>query len=295
MNTSAAHSKILVGVDGSEPNRIALEWAMAECRIRDADLVAAYAWHVPVFAYSAPYFVPMPTKEMVEDGQAMVKKVLSDAGADPESVDIRVMEGMAHNVLRDLALEPGIDLVVVGSRGRNTAGDLFLGSNSHALSHHCSKPIVIVPTAKMHGPLGTRVGHIVVGSDGSSGADSAVRWAAEEARRTGALLEIVTAWTWTSPFFPTDVDLVTPIGESLEKAAHEVLGKAAERQDLGGLTVKLSALEGAAADVLVEISGGADMLVVGRRGLGPTRELVLGSVSHSCTHRSTVPVAIIPT
>lgn len=295
METAAKHNTVLVGVDGSEPNRLALEWAIAESRNRDADLVAVYAWHIPVFAYSAPYFVPMPTKEMVEDGERMVKKVLSDVGADPASVEIKVMEGTAHHVLRDLALEPGVGLVVVGSRGRGTAGDLFLGSTSHALSHHCSKPVVIVPIAKLPGSLAPRMGHIVVGSDGSSGSDTAVRWAADEARRAGSLLEIVTAWTWTSPFFPTDVDLVTPIGESLEKAAHDVLSKTAKRLDLAGLTVKLSAIEGAAADVLVERSAQADMLVVGRRGLGPTRELVLGSVSHSCTHRSTVPVAVIPT
>lgn len=287
-------TKIVLGVDGSAGNRLAIEWALAESRTRGADLLAVYAWHIPVFAYSAPYFVPIPTDDMVANGREILRKALGDAGGDPEAIELRVEEGAAHVVLRDLALEPGVDLVVVGSRGRGTVGDLFLGSTSHALSHHCSKPVVIVPTSKHDEPGSPRVTHIVVGTDGSAGADAAVHWAAEEARTTGSLLEVVTAWTWTSPFFPADADLGAPIHEILERAAEEVLAKTAERVDLGGLAVKLSPLEGSAADVLVETSAHADMLVVGRRGIGPTRELVLGSVSHACTHRSSVPVAVIP-
>jgi len=294
MERSDGSSQVLVGVDGSEGNRHALEWALTESRIRGARLIAVYAWHIPVFAYSAPYFVPLPTDEMVEDGQKMLRETLAETGGDPDTADLRVAEGMPYNVLRDLAREPGVDLVVVGSRGRSTAGDLFLGSTSHALSHHCPKPVVIVPTGKHRAPVRPRVGHIVTGTDGSSGADAAVRWAAEEAKRSDSLLEVVTAWTWTAPFFPTGTDLSTPIDQVLKKAADDVLAQTVDRLDLHGLTVKLTAVEGAAADVLVERSEQADMLVVGRRGLGPTLELVLGSVSHSCTHRSNVPVVVVP-
>ena len=285
--------KLVVGVDGSDGNLAAVTWAVDEARERGAGIIAVYAWHIPTFAYSAPYFVPVSADEMSDTGRKILEAVLTQAGADPADVDLRVIEGNTPGVIRNVACEPGVDLVVVGSRGRGSAADLFLGSTSHSLSHDCPIPLVIVPTAS--GPAhGHPVRHIVVGTDGSVGADAAVAWAAEEARRTDSVLELVIAWTWTAPFFPLEADLSVPIEESLRKAAEETLAKTVDRLDLHGLTVKRTVCEGAAADALVDQSREAGMLVVGRRGLGITRELFLGSVSHSCTHRSAVPIVVVP-
>lgn len=285
--------KLVVGVDGSDGNLAAVKWAVDEARDRGASLIAVYAWHIPTFAYSAPYFVPVSADEMSEQGRKILEAVLTEAGADAADVDLRVVEGNTPGVIRNIACEPAVDLVVVGSRGRRSATDLLLGSTSHSLSHECPKPLVIVPTAAT-ATHGHPVRHIVVGTDGSSGADSAVAWAAQEARRTDSVLELVVAWTWTAPFFPLEADLSVPIEESLRKAAEETLGKTVDRLDLHGLTVKRTVREGAAADALVDQSREAGMLVVGRRGLGIARELFLGSVSHACTHRSVVPIVVVP-
>lgn len=285
--------KLVVGVDGSDGNLAAVTWAVEEARERGASLIAVYAWHIPTFAYSAPYFVPVSADEMSDQGRKILQAVLTKAGADPADIDLRVVEGNTPGVIRNIACEPAVELVVVGSRGRGSAADLFLGSTSHSLSHDCPKPLVIVPTAS--GPAhGHPVRHIVVGTDGSEGADAAVAWAAEEARSTDSVLELVVAWTWTAPFFPLEADVSVPIEESLRKAAEETLAKTIDRLDLHGLTVKRTVREGAAADALVDQSKEAGMLVVGRRGLGITRELFLGSVSHSCTHRSAVPIVVVP-
>ena len=99
-------TKMALGVDGSAGNRLAIEWALAESRTWGADLVAVYAWHIPAFAYGAPYFVPIPTEEMVANGQRILQEALVDAGGDPGGVELRVEEGVAHVVLRDIAVEP---------------------------------------------------------------------------------------------------------------------------------------------------------------------------------------------
>lgn len=286
--------KLVVGVDGSDGNLAAVKWAVDEARDRGASLIAVYAWHIPTFAYSAPYFVPVSADEMSEQGRKILDAALTEAGADTADVDLRVVEGNTPGVIRNIASEPAVDLVVVGSRGRRSATDLLLGSTSHSLSHECPKPLVIVPTAATAPTHGHPVRHIVVGTDGSSGADAAVAWAAQEARRTDSVLELVVAWTWTAPFFPLEADLSVPIEESLRKAAEETLGRTDDRLDLHGLTVKRTVREGAAADALVDQSREAGMLVVGRRGLGVARELFLGSVSHACTHRSVVPIVVVP-
>lgn len=291
--TDTTH-KVLVGIDGSEGNRSAVEWAAHEATSRGATLIAVYAWHIPTFAYGAPYFVPVSGEEMAEQGRKVMENALTKAGVDPATADMRVIEGDAPAALRGVARTPVVDLVVVGSRGRGTTADLLLGSTSHALSHDCPKPLVIVPSPKDGSGPGRRARHIVAGTDGSVGGDEAVRWAAGEARRTDSLLELVVAWTWTSPFFPLGADLTVPIAETLRTAAERTLGDVVDRLDLHGLAVKLTVSEGAAADVLVDRSADADMLVVGRRGLGKARELFLGSVSHACTHRSAVPVVVVP-
>ena len=294
MEQVSGSGRLVVGVDGSDRNLAAVAWAVEEARDRGAGLIAVYAWHIPTFAYSAPYFVPVSADEMSEQGRKILEAVLAKAGADPASADLRVVEGNTPGVIRDIACEPGVDLVVVGSRGRGSAADLFLGSTSHSLSHDCPKPLAIVPTAATGPHPGHPLRHIVVGTDGSAGADAAVVWAAEEARRTDSVLELVVAWTWTAPFFPLEADLSVPLEESLRKAAEDTLGKTVDRLDLHGLTVKRTVREGAAADALVDQSREAGMLVVGRRGLGIARELFLGSVSHACTHRSVAPIVVVP-
>lgn len=288
-------SKILVGVDGSEGSRLALTWAMDEATSREADLVASYAWHVPTFAYSSPGFAPIVADEVAEEGRKMLNKVLADL--EPHSdvkVELQVKEGPTAGVLRDLASDPSVSLVVVGSRGRGTATGMLLGSVSHALSHDCPKPLVIIPHQKGSATLAPRVGHIVVGTDGSEGADLALRWAAEDAKRRDALLEVVTVGSLMAEFFSPDADPIETVEAIVRKGAEGVLAKAVHHLRPADIRMKLTAEVGRAADVLVERAESADLLVVGSRGLGRARELFLGSVSHSCAHQSLVPVVIVP-
>jgi nucleotide-binding universal stress UspA family protein len=61
-----------------------------------------------------------------------------------------------------------------------------------------------------------------------------------------------------------------------------------------GVSVTPILREGQAADVLVAEAREADLLVVGSRGLGGFKGLLLGSVSQQCAHHAACPVAIIP-
>ncbi len=63
--------------------------------------------------------------------------------------------------------------------------------------------------------------------------------------------------------------------------------------EAGGIELETIAAEGQPANVLLKISEGADLLVVGSRGLGGFRELLLGSVSQQCAQHASCPVVII--
>lgn len=145
---------------------------------------------------------------------------------------------------------------------------------------------------------GDRAQHrIVVGVEGSGGAKAALRWALEEARYRGGCVEVVTAYTTTyvpaSPDFnyvPLDpVDLETEVEKMQGAVVDEVL--AAVGAD--NLSVKRSVIRGRAADTLIKAARGADMLVVGSRGRGGFRGLLLGSVSQQIAQHGDCPVVIV--
>jgi nucleotide-binding universal stress UspA family protein len=141
-------------------------------------------------------------------------------------------------------------------------------------------------------------GRLVVGVDGSKIATLAVRWAAREAKFRGAELELVSVWEipigalgYGYAFAGIPDDML----KELETTAGQILATAAEvaREEAPDVEMKTRAVQGQAADVLVGASRDADLLVVGSRGMGGFRELLLGSVSQQCAHHAICPVVIV--
>ena len=138
---------------------------------------------------------------------------------------------------------------------------------------------------------------IVVGVEGSACSRAALRWAVEEARFRCGVVEVVTAFLPTyvpaAPDFgyvPLDpVDVVDEVRKMQDAAVTEVR----ESFDTAGVYIEQKLLKGRAADTLIAASEGADMLVVGNRGRGGVRGLLLGSVSQQIAHHATCPVVIV--
>jgi nucleotide-binding universal stress UspA family protein len=125
---------------------------------------------------------------------------------------------------------------------------------------------------------------IVLGFDGSKGAERALDWAVQEAKMRGDKLCIIRAWTVGE--FGTDAELGAYTEDELQK-------EMSARLDGSGVDYECMAIRGPAAKVLVEHSADADMLVVGSRGLGGFTGLLLGSVSHQVSTHSGAPVVVI--
>ncbi|HZO97915.1 MAG TPA: universal stress protein [Gaiellaceae bacterium] len=137
---------------------------------------------------------------------------------------------------------------------------------------------------------------IVVGVDGSPGSVAALRFGLAEARLRGADVKAVSAWHVPAAVYETGWVPVSVDPSDYEKIARAALEKSLE--DAGapesGVSVTPILREGHAADVLVAEAREADLLVVGSRGLGGFRGLLLGSVSQQCAHHAACPVAIVP-
>ncbi len=138
---------------------------------------------------------------------------------------------------------------------------------------------------------------IVVGVEGSGGARAALRWAIKEARHRNAFVDVVTAYSTTyvpaSPDFnyvPLDpIDLEVEVKRMQDSIIDEVLAEV----DAQGVEIRRRMIRGRAADTLIAESDNAAMLVVGSRGRGGFRGLLLGSVSQQIAQHGSCPVVIV--
>jgi nucleotide-binding universal stress UspA family protein len=146
---------------------------------------------------------------------------------------------------------------------------------------------------------------IVVGVDGSAGAARALEWAVAEAGLRKASLHVVHAWSvplidaipepWVlgSPQVgPSDEEVYEHFAATARKVLDEALDQARALEP--GLEIIGELTEMRPAPALISAAEDAELLVVGSRGRGGFKGLLLGSVSAQCVHHAPCPVVIIP-
>lgn len=138
---------------------------------------------------------------------------------------------------------------------------------------------------------------IVVGVDGSEGGAAALEFAASEAALRKARLRIVSAWEVPTAAYgggfapPIDAATWDAFRVQAEKVADDASGVVKKLHP--GVDVEALAVAGQPAVVLLEQSADAELIVVGRRGLGGFTRLLIGSVSQQVVHHATCPVVIV--
>jgi len=134
---------------------------------------------------------------------------------------------------------------------------------------------------------------IVVGIDASEHARRALTWAIEEARLRSASLELVHAFP-TPELIGMSMVLTLPSDEELRSAAEQVLDEALVAVGgAEGIDITMTVRAGGAASVLTEAAADADLIVVGARGLGGFRGLLLGSVTQQVVAHAPCPVVVV--
>jgi nucleotide-binding universal stress UspA family protein len=145
-------SGILVGVDGSDHSRRALNWAMREAAHHHVPLTVMTVRPAPVRPATQIYWnVPdLPDKSFDPETartalQKMVDEVAEDLGEAPPEVIVRVTTGDPAEELINASRDA--DMLVVGSRGSGLFAKLLIGSVSSKVTHHAASPVVVVPAA----------------------------------------------------------------------------------------------------------------------------------------------------
>lgn len=281
---------VLVGVDGSPESTRAVRWAAQEAALLGAALHVVHAWVWPL------YRVPLGAGTLAPPGsglQAQAERVLADAEAVARAVapDVRVstsllVGGAAPQLLHHCT---GARLVVVGHRGLGGFTGLLLGSVGITLSAHAPIPVVVVRGVPADD------GPVVVGVDDSPAAADVVDVAFQEAARRGAELVAVHAWTVALGTVDGGFEDYHQAAADGERAGRRLLEAVVARvapryPEVATTTLRLG--DRSAAAELVDASTGAQLVVVGSRGVGGLRGLLLGSTAHAVIHHAACPVLV---
>ena len=298
-------AQIVVGVDGSDHGMAALRWAAREAALRGCDLVAVLVWDL--------------FNQHHADGSRRFDPDYGDADADAAlaaAVEAALGAETASAVIRRVVCDlpaPGLlsaseqaDLLVVGARGLGGFRGLVLGSVSQQVLHHARIPLAVVrvdgrTALRARGADQTGASEagarerVVVGVDGSDPSMAALRWALAEGAVRKAVVQVVHAWDAPVIYGPVSGVSGSDVGV-IEGGARRMVEEMVDQAEQGGspVDVEQTAIPGGAAASLLDAAGGADLVVVGRRGMGGFGRLLLGSVSENVARHARCPVVVVP-
>ncbi|MEO3779672.1 universal stress protein [Micromonospora sp. B11E3] len=279
--------EILVGYDASPDAAVALDWALDEAERGGRPIHLAYVFEwLTVAGWVGPGVAPgiWPDENARRQVEELVRRAAADAAARRPGVTVRgeVYDGPPVLVLQERSAE--VALLVLGSRGHGGFAGLLVGSTAVAVAAHAHCPVVVV---RDDGTATARSGPVVVGVDGSDAALLALGFAVERAAGYGVPLRVLRAWEPAAEG-GADPDAAT----AAERAALD--GPLARwREAFPHLEIAAEAVPGRPAAVLMEASRDARLVVVGSRGRGGLRGMLLGSVGQQLIQHARCPVAVV--
>jgi nucleotide-binding universal stress UspA family protein len=288
---SKVSSTIVVGVDGSESALEATVWAAKAAERQGKSLTVLGVYETQAAAYAPALVIPQDVIDIIrKEAQEYVHKAADKARAVAPTVEVtgKIEEGRPSPVL--IGESQDAALVVVGSRGLGGVRGLFLGSVGVDVAAHAKSPVVVYA-----GPGGP--GPVVVGIDGSELSEAALAAAFEQASLLGAKLKVVHTWTDLASDALNGYGLDADQLQRLADEAHEVVAEriAGFGSDYPDVEIERVVVPDGPANQLIEHAADAQLLVLGSRGRGGFRGLLLGSTSQAVLHKATCPVLVVKT
>ena len=285
LRVMTAYRKILVGYDDSEQARDALALGRQLADVSGAALVVGGVFPLdPIWGSSVdPYL-----RETEANHARQVEEAARAVGAEAEAYPSR----SAARGLHHLAEEIGADLIVVGSSHRGRAGQALAGSVGTTLLHGAGSAVAVASRGFRDGPAAVKT--IVVGVDGSAEAGQALASAWQLAKQAGATLKLI------SVAVPPPLAAVrTEAGrqellDAIRDAVRNMLTEARNTVP-DGIELETTLITGDPVEALKDVAGApGTILVVGSRGYGPLRRVLLGSVSGKLVAGAPCPVLVTP-
>ncbi len=281
-------TKILLATDGSKDAWLATNTAIGLAMVTRSEL------HVADVGVVAPSLLKSLDVEPARAEQE-ARRLLEEEVTNIENVGGTVAEshlrmGNAAQEIVDLAEELKVGLIAIGSRGRSPIKRALMGSVSDSVVRHAHCPVLVARWRPLIFPA-----RILVATDGSEEATLAAKTAAELAQRAYSELHLVSV---TTAYFSYYAVHGPGLVENLRRRAQDVLDDQVKKIERSGgevarKYVRVSRRHPSDEIVRVAEQIGADVVVMGSRGLGGIRRALMGSVSDSVVRHAHCPVLVV--
>lgn len=269
---------VIAGIDCSDTSTSVLRWSRHQAELTGAPLATLMAWGdgLPKGAQGRDLDVASSARAALSDA---VEAALPEA--DRRDVEQTVLPDEPAKAL--VARSAEADLIVLGRRHRHFPPGFASVTAKVLAAADC--PVAVV------GDVPPPSGQVVVGLDGSACSRLALRWGLRQAAATGSELVAVMAWV----FVPEYAEF--PYGRNdaeLRKACEQQLDTELADIDPGAVSVRRRAIHGHPADVLIDLSREAGLLVVGSSGVHTMIGRALGSIAQRVALHADCPVVVVP-
>jgi nucleotide-binding universal stress UspA family protein len=294
----AAETPVVVaGYDGRDESRDALALARLLVPALGAQLqVVAVLVHAPLEVEGPVY------GRLVDDETERLQGEIREQLGEQPARTLVVPAASGAGALHEVAEREHASLIVLGSTHRGALGRVLPGSVGERLLAAGPCAVAVAPRG-FAGRAAPALGTLGVAWSEGPESERALAFAVELAERAGSalrLLSVVEPLGHGAPASPAAVGAWSGLESTFRGAEEEEAGER-ERQ-LSGIAARLSprleasfeVLRGFPAQRLIESSAGLDLLVLGSRGYGPLRRVLLGSVSSPVLRESECPVIVVP-
>jgi nucleotide-binding universal stress UspA family protein len=298
-------NKILVGSDGSEYARNAALAGAAIARHFGSEVLALNvfdcsfattgdlgAWAVAIDQDT----IDLCIQKERDVAERVIKPIFEQRG-----VGYKMLQEFGHPVdgILNVANRQQVELIVVGSRGLTGLKELFLGSVSHGVLHHAHCPVLIAGgESKGYGAEGFQ--HILLVSDGSESAQKAATTAVHLAQKFATSLMVLNVVEPLPSLIASHNDRSDPLTDlTPDIYARQLLDRVRKpvqcATDETEVSCSFRQERGRPEETIVRFAQeqGSDLIVMGSRGLGGFKRLLLGSVSNYVTHHAHCPVLVV--
>ena len=284
---------VIAGVDGSERSRDAIVLARRIAAVLEAQLIAVHVYPIDEFAgYLEGGSLP-EVRRLIDEAAEMAHGRVRELASEMEIDEVRLRTASSAAAgLHGAAVEQDTQLIVLGSSERSGLNRVFPGPTAARLLSGSQVAVAVAPVG--YADQQPDDGAVGCGYDGSAAAREALHWAAEFARRGRRSLRVLAVQRQLA------FGHVGVTGTFGAKSANDELraGLAANLSQavasLPNESVESEILEGDPAHRLAESSAGLALLVLGSRGYGPVRSVLLGSVSADVARTAACPVLVVP-
>ncbi|CCH70701.1 conserved hypothetical protein [Phycicoccus elongatus Lp2] len=288
LNTPA--SPVIVGIDGSERDATCIAWGAGAAMRTGRPMVLVHALNLTA-ELVAPDLIGGSVPAMDGGTDTLLQAALAGTRARFPDVQVTGTSPTGSSDRELIAASEGAHLLVVGSRRVAGFERLILGRSALAVAMHAHCPVVILP----EGSRTDAEGPVVVGVDGSPASQNALDRAFWIAHLRDTSVRIVTTWNVEV----VDGMVVTTPGTDAWRSVENRYRSVVEKQlslvprDWSDIPHEVAVVRGSPAKVLTEESARSSLLVVGSRGRGGFRGMLLGSVTHKVLETATCPVMVV--